>query len=99
MKCPKCQFVNPDAMKFCGGCGTKLEKFCPKCNFANPPQFKFCGECGQDLAAASDATPKELSFDEKIAKIQKYLPNGLTDKILSQRNKIEGENKEIRGRP
>ena len=95
MQCPKCQFINPEEMKFCGECGTKLEKFCPKCNFSNPPQFKFCGNCGRDLAFDSVSAPMELSFDEKIAKIQKYLPRGLTDKILSQRNKIEGENKHV----
>jgi len=48
MKCPKCQFENPEGMKFCGGCGAKLEKTCPKCNSSNPPGFKFCGECGAD---------------------------------------------------
>ncbi len=49
MKCPKCQFENPDGLKFCGECGNKLEKICPDCNFPNPPQFKFCGECGSEL--------------------------------------------------
>ena len=32
MHCPKCRFENPEGMKFCGGCGGKLEKTCPKCN-------------------------------------------------------------------
>ena len=31
-------------------------------------------------------------IDEQI---KKYLPEGLTDKILSQRNKIEGERKQV----
>ena len=26
MKCPKCQHENPNAQKFCGECGAKLEK-------------------------------------------------------------------------
>ena len=38
---------------------------------------------------------KEPSFDEKIAKIQKYLPGGITEKILSQRDRIEGERKQV----
>jgi predicted ATPase/class 3 adenylate cyclase len=38
---------------------------------------------------------KELSFNEKIDKIQRYLPKGLTEKILSQRDKIEGERKQV----
>jgi class 3 adenylate cyclase/predicted ATPase len=42
-----------------------------------------------------EKAPKELSFDEKIDKIQRYLPKGLTEKILSQRDKIEGERKQV----
>jgi len=95
MKCPKCQFENPDTKKFCGECGVKLEKVCPNCSGSNPPQYKFCGDCGHNLTVPSEPTPKDLSFDEKIDKIQRYLPKGLTEKILSQRNKIEGERKQI----
>ena len=38
---------------------------------------------------------KELSFDEKIDKIQRFLPKGITEKILSQRGTIEGERKQV----
>jgi len=38
---------------------------------------------------------KEPSFEEKIAKIQRYLPQGLTEKILSQRDRIEAERKQV----
>ena len=95
MKCPKCQFENPERMKFCGECGVKLEKTCPKCNSSNPPGFKFCGECGHNLTTPSEPTPKGLSFEQKLDKIQRYLPEGLTDKILSQKDKIEGERKQV----
>jgi len=56
---------------------------------------KFCGECGHNLTAPSEPVVKELSFDEKIDKIQRYLPQGLTEKILSQRDRIEGERKQV----
>jgi hypothetical protein len=95
MKCPKCQTGNPEGMKFCGTCGAQLERICPSCNFRNPPQFRFCGECGHDLALSTRPIPKELSFDEKLAKIQCYLPQGLTEKILAQRGQIEGERKQV----
>jgi len=95
MKCPKCQFENPEGMKFCVECGNKLELICPKCGFGNSPSFKFCGECGHDLSLPSEPAPKELSFDEKIDKIQRYLPKGLTEKILAQRDRIEGERKQV----
>ena len=86
MQCPECQIENPDTQKFCGECGAKLEKICPGCEAKNPPQYKFCGECGHSLALPSKPSPTEPSFDEKIAKIQKYLPKGLTEKILAQKD-------------
>ena len=96
MKCPSCQFENPEGKKFCGECGIELERICPSCNLPNPPQFKFCGECGYKLSLPSEAPPpKDLSLDEKITKIQRYLPKGLTEKILSQRDRIEGERKQV----
>jgi class 3 adenylate cyclase len=49
MECSKCQFKNPQGMKFCGECGAKLDRICPACRHSNLPQFKFCGQCGQQL--------------------------------------------------
>jgi len=95
MKCRQCAFENPEGIKFCGECGNKLEILCPECNSPNPPKFKFCGECGHKLAITQEKTSKDLSFDEKLTKIQKYLPKGLTEKILSQRERIEGEHKQV----
>ena len=95
MKCPKCQHENTDTQKFCGECGVKLEKTCSGCGTKNPPQYKFCGECGHNLTTPFEPSQRELSFDEKISKIQRYLPTGLTEKILSQRGKIEGERKQV----
>ena len=95
MQCPECETENPDTQKFCGECGVKLEKACPGCGAKNPPQYKFCGECGHNISLPSEPPSKELSFDEKIDKIQRYLPKGLTEKILSQRDRIEGERKQV----
>jgi class 3 adenylate cyclase/tetratricopeptide (TPR) repeat protein len=95
MKCPKCQFENPENMIFCGECGAKLEYICPECSFSNPLQFKFCGKCGLKLKPTAEAPVKDLSFDEKLIKIQRYLPKGLTEKILSQKDRIEGERKQV----
>src|SRR5215469_13871124 len=47
--CSKCGFENPDAMKFCGNCGTALASRCPRCSFENPAPFRFCGQCGGPL--------------------------------------------------
>jgi ribosomal protein L40E len=95
MLCPSCHFDNADGMNFCGKCGAKLERFCPQCNFVNPPEHEFCGKCGHNLSLPSESATKDLSFDEKLNKIQRYLPKGLTEKILSQRDRIEGERKQV----
>ena len=95
MHCPTCQIENPGNRKFCRECGAKLVLTCTKCQFENIPSDKFCGDCGHDLTQPFTAPPKELSFDEKIAKLQKYLPSGITDKILSQRDRIEGEKRQV----
>jgi len=99
MKCPNCQHQNLEDARFCNECGHKLELICPECGKVNPPGSRFCNKCGQNLTLPSEPalrpTLKDLSFDEKLDKIQRYLPKGLTDKILSQRDKIEGERKQV----
>jgi class 3 adenylate cyclase/tetratricopeptide (TPR) repeat protein len=95
MKCPKCQHENPEDARFCNGCGNKLELVCPECAKVNPLGSKFCNGCGHNLTLPSEPAPRELSFDEKLDKIQRYLPKGLTEKILAQRDRIEGERKQV----
>jgi len=72
-----------------------MEFHCPNCGAITPATGKFCQECAYDLRKPKEARPKDLSFDEKLTKIQKYLPKGLTEKILSQRDRIEGERKQV----
>jgi class 3 adenylate cyclase/tetratricopeptide (TPR) repeat protein len=95
MKCPNCQFENPADARFCAECGGPIGFHCPQCGEATLPNGKFCTKCGHTLTLAPKQAPKDLSFDEKIAKIQRYLPEGLTEKILSQRDRIEGERKQV----
>jgi predicted ATPase/class 3 adenylate cyclase len=95
MKCPKCQADNREGIKFCEECGTKMEVKCPRCGAEILLGKKYCGECGHNLTIPLEPIPKELSFDEKLAKIQRYLPKDLTQKILAQRDKIEGERKQV----
>jgi class 3 adenylate cyclase len=95
MECPKCQTENPEENNFCRECGAKLLLACPKCAAEILQGDKFCGKCGHNLTPLPAASSKELSYDEKIDKIQRYLPKGLTEKILAQRGKIEGERKQV----
>jgi hypothetical protein len=68
---------------------------CPECRTENPDTQKLCIECGRNLVPPTEPAPKEPSFEEKIDKIQRYLPKGLTEEILSQRDEIEGERKQF----
>jgi class 3 adenylate cyclase len=68
---------------------------CPNCRHEIPEDSKFCKECGHQLATSSKPSTQPISFEEKIDKIQRYLPKGLTEKILSQKDKIEGERKQV----
>jgi len=95
MQCPECQFENPEDSNFCLECGQKLEQKCPQCEKPLPFGAKFCNGCGYKLTKKSAPLPEALSFEEKLEKIQKYLPEGLTEKILSKRDRIEGERKQV----
>ena len=68
---------------------------CPKCQHENPEDARFCNRCGHNLTPISEQSSKAILIDEKIAKIQRYLPKGLTERILSQKDKIEGERKRV----
>lgn len=68
---------------------------CSNCRFDNLDTARFCSQCGTLLGMIADAKPPPQSFDEKFAQIQRYLPQGLTKKILSQRDRIEGERRHV----
>ena len=45
--CPGCGVRNPDGVKFCQECGTKLgPTVCRACGAQLAPGTRFCGECG-----------------------------------------------------
>ena len=77
MKCPECQFDNREGAKFCSECGHKFELSCPECGNSIRASSKFCDGCGHHLTVPSEPTPKELFFDDKLNRIQRYLPKGL----------------------
>jgi len=95
MKCPKCGEENRTGANFCVECGSKLILTCAQCDHPNLPGSKFCEKCGFKLVELTAPISRELSYDEKLRNIQKYLPEGLREKILSQKDRIEGERKQI----
>ncbi len=95
MRCPNCGIENPDTNQFCRECRTEFSHFCSQCRAEILRSDKFCGKCGHKLTPTSEPIQKDLSFEEKLEKIQRYLPKGITEKVLSQRDKIEGERKQV----
>ena len=53
MQCPKCDFENLAAARFCGHCGTRMVRDCPICGLANPIHYQYCHRCGVELVSAS----------------------------------------------
>ena len=51
--CTGCGAVNPEGVKFCQECGTKLNSSekgkCPECGAEYTAGARFCGECGRKL--------------------------------------------------
>lgn len=46
-RCPSCGHSNPEGVKFCQECGSKLgASFCVSCGAELKPGTRFCGECG-----------------------------------------------------
>ncbi len=64
---------------------------CPECGSEKPRTDNFCNHCGCRLHASSSSSLAPGSLDEKIEKLQRYLPQGIPRKIISQKSKLEGE--------
>jgi len=90
--CPSCRHENPEASKFCLGCGSGLALQCRHCEAALPAGSRFCNQCGgaqseDSNAAASDPVDERSPHD--------YTPKHIADKILSQKSAMEGERKHV----
>jgi class 3 adenylate cyclase/tetratricopeptide (TPR) repeat protein len=67
---------------------------CLQCSFENPEGMRFCGKCGFELSIPSEQPTTAKSLEEKLAKIQRYLPPSLTKRILARKASIEGERRQ-----
>jgi predicted ATPase/class 3 adenylate cyclase len=88
MKCPSCQFENPDHMNFCGNCGNPLAVKCPECSHHNRAGSASCELCGRRLS------PQALPADAKHSP-EDYTPFFLKTEILKVPGSIEGERKMV----
>jgi class 3 adenylate cyclase/ribosomal protein L40E len=86
MNCTRCQHENPPQAKFCLECGAKLALICFQCGTELPAEAKFCIECGEPLHPGATQTPLSPG---------NYRPKHLAEKILSSKNALEGERKQV----
>ena len=89
MLCIRCQHDNSPDAKFCNGCGARLELTCPQCRHSNPPGSRYCAQCASQLSGPS------LPSSSRFGSPQAYTPKHLAEKILTSRNALEGERKQV----
>ena len=88
MRCPQCQQDNPPQAKFCLECGTRLVLTCAQCGTELPAGAKFCLECGQPVGTRP-------VMPSRFATPETYTPKHLAEKILTARNDLAGERKQV----
>lgn len=94
MKCPNCSFENSADAKFCENCGQPFERVCPNCAKPVSPNARFCKNCGANLAnAAPEARPAQVAKTPDLDALRKTAPTKLSQKILAERERTEGERK------
>jgi hypothetical protein len=75
MRCPSCDFDNPEGMTCCGECGGPLKQRCPQCGCENPPGVKFCGACGSYLTGHPRAPHPPRRRGSEIRRPPRPQPN------------------------
>ena len=88
MQCLQCHADNEPHAKFCADCGASLAPSCRRCAGPLPPTARFCPEC----AEPTGARPTEGS---RFASPHAYTPRHLADRMLSVRESLEGERKQV----
>src|SRR5881409_1448751 len=91
MKCPRCQAENREGARFCRECGATLSAVCWSCGAKVEAGSKFCDGCGASLDAPPASGPRASRF----ASPESYTPTHLAERILSSKNAMEGERKQV----
>jgi len=86
MKCPNCQYENPEDAKFCEQCGAQLLYKCPGCGAEVNPTARFCKECGHSLVEPTTTLPtppshEPSSFVNGRYEVKKFLGEGGKKKV------------------
>lgn len=100
LRCPDCNYENPEVAKFCEECGAKLVQICSNCCSEVNLRAKFCLECGQALILSQTSQTRPTSqtalvLEPRFTSPQSYTPKHLVEKILTCRAALEGERKQV----
>ena len=88
MKCPNCQHDNRIGAKFCEECASALQLVCANCGAVLTKTAKFCIDCAHPVTAAESST-------DRYASPELYTPKHLAGRILTSKNALEGERKQV----
>src|SRR5262245_61705898 len=89
MHCAQCGTSNPDAAKFCFGCGTSLAGRCPSCSSEIPDGARFCPACGHRLTDVKAKLEKGARTADPRA-LARFIPEHLLAKLGAQTS-LDGE--------
>ena len=87
MQCPTCQTENRAGRRFCAECGAALSLPCQACGFVS--RVKFLRRL-RHLLTVVEPTP-----EPRFAAPASYTPKHLAEKILTSRQALEGERKQV----
>ena len=91
MRCPSCNFENPQGKRFCLRCGARFEGRCLQFGCENPPDAGFCGDCGVPLRSTNSAsTTKAQATDSTVAAQRSGHPGGVAAIAA-----LEGERRQL----
>lgn len=65
MQCPSCQAASPEGNRFCGACGSPLQRLCSSCAAPVATDQRFCGSCGVALVSA-ESPPTEVPSEPSV---------------------------------
>ena len=92
--CAECGHHNRPQARFCDECGNPLALACSSCGTALRAGARFCDSCGTPVAGAQPA-PKTEAPQAPRRDPRTYTPKHLTERILTSRNALEGERKQV----
>src|SRR5438067_10776341 len=92
--CANCGHANRPQARFCDECGNPLALACASCGTELRAGARFCDSCGTAVGHARPAvkppSPEPVPRDPRT-----YTPKHLTERILTSRNALEGERKQV----